>query len=325
MHAVTPYLLKSYDKYNKDTKKRDYFSLSNVRNKDLLELIHKFMQSKSSTVFDFPEQKRVYKFTDIKYDIKNRTLTAFLIAGFYGVKSDILDKTTGDLTFPKSEDDAEVLKHFVLFTIPSGKTEGIALFHKSRGVGVKSLFSDLFLPFFRTQCNSILQINPYGHTDAITDWASNARVTELKVSGYVGSSDVASNLAVLGECNTEFSIFPKAKKRGVKASFGALSNYLNLNKNPSTKKIVTYLEGQGSKVRTVAELNGSSRTFEVGTNSKGVVCDIPFAEEGNNDVKLSGGQPIYSSIKLWAMILTNDILIGVYGKKKAFQIKVPKN
>jgi hypothetical protein len=319
MHAVTPYLLKSFNKYNQETKNRDYFSLSNIRGKDLLELIHKFMTSKSSTVFDFPEEKRVYKFTDIKYDVAQRTVTAFLIAGFYGVKSDILDKDTGMVTFPKSENDAEVLKHFVLFTVPRDKTEGIALFHKSRGVGIKSLFSKLFKPFFNANCNSILQINPYAHTDAISDWASNARVTELKVSGFVGNSDIADNLANMGECNTEFSISPKVKKRGVKATFGSLKSFLNLDQNPGMKKIVTFLEGQGKNVRTVAELNGSTRTFEVGTNSKGVVCDVLFAEPDDN-VKLVGGQPELKSTRIWAINLTNDILIGVYGKKKAFQI-----
>lgn len=320
MHAVTPYLLKSFNKYNSESKKQDYFSLSNIRGKDLLDLLFKFMTSKSSTVFDFPQEKRVYKFTDIKYDPAQRTVTAFLIAGFYGVKSDILDKDTGQVTFPKTENDAEVLKHFVLFTVPRDRTEGIALFHKSRGVGIKSLFSKLFLPFFYSNCNSTLQVNPYAHTDAITEWASNARVTELKVSGFVGSSDIANNLANMGECNTEFSISPKVKKRGIKATFGSLKSFLNLDKNPENKKIVSFLEGQGKNVRTVAELNGSTRTFNVGTNSKGVACDIVFAD-GDDNVKLIGGQPELKSTRKWAIILTNDILIGVYGKKKAFQIK----
>ena len=277
------------------------------------------MKSKSSTVFDFPSEKRVYKFTNIVYNAQQRTVTAFLVTGCYGVKTDILDKNTGNLTFPKSENDAEVLKHFVLFTVPANGTEGIALFHKSRGVGIKTLFTKLFNPYFLKITSSHLQVKAYAHTEAVTEWAANARVTRLKVAGYVGSSDLANNLSILGNCNTEFSIYPKTKKKGIKATLGPLKNFLELDKNPNIKEMITFLEGQGSKISTIAKLNETTRTFEIGTNTDGVVCDIPFAEE-EDTVQLIGGQPEYTSTKSWAIILTNDILIGVYGKKKAFQI-----
>jgi hypothetical protein len=320
MHAVTPYLLRSFNKYNTETKKQDYFPLSNIRGKDLLDVIHKFMEEKSTHVFDFSEEKRVYKFTDIKVDSKNRTISAFLIAGFYGVKSDILDKNTGEVRFPKTVDDAEVLKHFVLFTLPKNTSEGVALFHKSRGVGVKSLFEKLFTPYFRLALNCSLQINPYAHTEAVTEWAQNAKVKELKVKGFVGSSDIAENIAKLGECNTEFIIKPQKTQNGIRASLGSLSDFIKPEPNSAINQMIEILEGQGSKIRTVAELNGTRRTFEIGSNSKGVICDIPFAEVGEDDVLLIGGQPEYKSTRKWSLELTNDILIGVYGKK-AFQIK----
>ena len=68
MHAMTPYLLQSFDKYNKTTKKHEHFTLSNINGHDLLELIHNFMTSKSAHVYDFPKEERVYKFTNIKYE-----------------------------------------------------------------------------------------------------------------------------------------------------------------------------------------------------------------------------------------------------------------
>jgi hypothetical protein len=318
MHAITPYLLKSYKGRDTEKKESEHFDLSNIKGKDLLELLHNYMQSKSAHVYDFKEEKRVFKFSDIDFDIKRRTVSAFLVAGFYGVRSDIIDKSTGEIRFPKSESDAEVLRHYIQFTVPLGSTETIGLFHKSRGVGIKSLFDKLFKANFLLETQATLQITPYAHTGAVQEWAKGASVKSLKVKGFVPSSDITVNLARLGECNTEFTISPKIKKKGFKASFGPLSDFLTPEASSTQNEIITLLSNQGASVRTVAELNGARRTFEVGANSGGVVCDIPFAE-GEDEVELKGGQPEFQSTKKWARSLTNDILKGVYGRR-AFQI-----
>jgi hypothetical protein len=318
MHAITPYLIKSFEGTDKEKKESKYFNLSDVRGKDLLILLHEYMKSKSAHVYDFSEEKRVFKFSDISFDSKKRTVSAFLVAGFYGFKSDIIDISSGAIRFPKSESDAEVLRHFVQFTVPPGSSEAIGLFHKSRGIGIKSLFDKLFKAHFRSETQSSLQITPYAHTEAVRECAKGARVKKIQVKGFVPSTDIAANLNKLGECNTEFFITPKMKKKGIRSSFGLLSDFLTPEANSVQNQVVTLLSSQGASVRTVAELNGATRTFEVGANSEGVACDIPFAEDTDN-VELEGGQPTFLSTKTWAEILTNDILKGVYGRR-AFQL-----
>lgn len=314
MHAVTPYLLKSYHKYNKEKKSQEYFNLDKIKGFDLLVIIHKFMKLRSANVYDFPDDKKVYKFTDIKFDNDNRTVSAFLMAGSYGIKTDIYDKNTGAISFPKNEDEAEVLKHYIQFTVPPNSTDAVGIFHKSHGVGIKTLFDKLFKPHYRSKTGFILQINPFAHTKAVDEWVDKAQVKEFKVQGYLGNSDVAENIAHLGQCNTEFSITPKSKK-GIIPSFGALKDFINPSHNSKVKEIITFMSTQGSNVKAVASLNGSTRTFSVGTNSSGVYCDVQI-EKG---VTIQGGQPEYQSIRKWAFILTNDIMKGVYGKN-AYQL-----
>lgn len=324
MHSVTPYLLKSFDRYNSDNKEQEYFTLSNFRNHDLLNMLYEFMNEKSGHAFIFEEDKKVYRFSDIRIDAKKRYISAFFTVGSYGVKQDIIDIKTNKISFPKKENDADILNHFVMFAVPSNCSEAIGLFHKSHGKGVKSLFDKLFKPYFLDKVKATLQITPYSHTETVSEWAANARVKELIVSGYVPSSDVAENIAQFGECNTEFKIKPKIKKRGLATTLGSLAEFMNPNLDSAHNQFITHSEEFGASVRVVAQLNDTKRTFYVGSNSRGVSCDILFGESEedfgeDNVVEMDGGQPQLSSLRPWAIKLTNDILKGVYGKK-AYQI-----
>ncbi len=318
MHSVTPYLVRSFKERNKEKKESDFHNLHSVNHHSLLELIYKYMQSRSANVYDFPEDKRVYNFQNVSYDKARHTVTAFMQVGKYGVKKDIIDKHTGKQRFPQTEDDADILKHFIQFTIPPNATEGIALFHKSHGVGIKTLFDKLFKPVFLRKTKAVLQVTPYAHSEALQNWTNSALVKEIVVKGYVPSSDIAENVGRMGEVNTEFSITPKRQKKGKIASLGKLKGFVTKQPSPERQMVET-LSQFGSSIKTVAELNGVKRTFEVGNLDKsGPSCDITITED--DDVELDGGQPVFNSIRKWCVPLTNDILKGVYGKR-SFQIK----
>lgn len=320
MHAITPYLLQSFHRREKNESL--LHKLSNVHSKDTLEIIYNFMEKYSAHVYDYPAEKKVYSFKNITLNSKNRTVSAFFVTGQYGVKSDILDKSTGKIRFPKTESDAEVLKHYIQFTIPSNSTDGIALFHKSMGVGIKSLFCAIFLGYFREQTESTLQFKPYSHATAITEWVENAKIKSFNVKGYEGNSDVTNAVNSVAECNIEFSVRPKIRKKGFEATFGKLKDLMGPNPDPKLQQIVAVLNKQGAEVTTTAKLNGATRSFNVGTDSKGTYCDILINEDGAKDVEMIGNQPDFLSIQNWSLFLTNDILKGVHGRQ-AFQVIVP--
>ncbi|MCH2256486.1 MAG: hypothetical protein MK088_07635 [Alteromonas sp.] len=312
MHAVTPYLVRSYRGRDAETKQPEYHKLSDINNIDLLELIHQFMTSKSGSVFDFAEDKKVYQFLDINYDKQRRTVSASMCAGSYGVKSDILDISTGKLRFPKTETDAEILRHYIQFTIPTNKTEAVALFHKSHSVGIKTLFDSLFKPFFRNKTNSSIQIAPYAHGEAIREWIDNAVVKRICVKGYQPSSDITDNLNSGIELNNEFIIKPR--RTSSSSMLGRLADFIGPDASEPAQNMVAVLSQHGQSVKTVAQLNGTTRSFTVGTDSSsGTTCDIEL--DSDSGVTLDGGQPDHHEMHAWCINLTNDILKGVYGKR----------
>lgn len=323
MHAITPYQISSFKERDKEKKIPIYHNLSSVRSNDTLDMIYKFMVKHSAHIYDYPKEKKLYSFKDINLDMKNRTVSAFFETGKYGIKSEIRDKKTGNLKYPKLENDAEVLKHYIQFTIPSGSTEGLALFHKSMGVGVKSLFADIFKGHFKDITQSTLEFKTYSHKEALSEWIDKAKIKSFNVKGFKGISDITDSISSIAECNVEFSIKPKRKKNIAESSFGYLKDAIGQKKSPKIQEFVEALNEQGAYVTTTAKLNKVSRSFTVGANAKGAFCDILINEDGKKDVKMDGNQPVFVSMQKWSYKLTNDILRGIH-KKQAYQLKIPR-
>lgn len=319
MHAMTPYLIQSIKGKATNKRDRELFSLSNVNGHDLFEIINKMISKYSSTYFSDELDKRVYKFSKINVDIQNRTISAFLESGAYGVGQPIIDVKSGKVNYAKKPSEANILQHYIQFTIPLGEKNGLALMHKSQGVGVKTMVDRFLRGFFFDQTQHALQILPYAYEGAVKEWLEFANVKSIKAKGYLPSSDPAENMSRFADMNTEFTITPKRKK-GFKASLGRLKDYIGANADEEKLGMIAVLSNVSERVQTVAELNGKSKTFETYADGKRVACDIPFGDD-EDDVVIKEGQPTFISVKKWSYELANDILASSF-TEKAFQLTI---
>lgn len=304
MHSISPYSVRCF---NQNLLGKDkYCILNKVGSKDALELLHDFVKSNSTSLLNHQKTKQAYIFSDIKFDGKERKLSGWFNVGSHGMAGEILNIKTGKKDFAKTIDNADMVRHYFQFHFPLNVNEGFCVFHSYRGHGVKTLFSELFSPYFLSQTSLNIQFNPLAYEKAFQAW-TDANVKELHVTKFSGLSDVADTAKKLGHYEAKLIIKPEKKGK----YWGKFSDFTK--KGSESHAMVEYLRGLGSQTKTVVELNGKRRIFVVGPNEENSVCQI----ELDKTVKMENGVPNFDSIHQWVNDILAEYSKNLYPKKEA--------
>ncbi|TMX41434.1 hypothetical protein [Vibrio sp. Hep-1b-8] len=301
-HALTPYSFRVYNKDLEGRREERYSVLNKISGKfDLLEMLETFMKANSDKYRIFEESQQVYCFSDIKYDAAKREVWGWFNVGYYGIKTDIINIKTQEVDFEKAKDNAEIIKHYVHFRIPKKANEGMAFLHTYRGNGVKTLFFRLFSELFKAQTTLNLQMNPLAYDKAIHAWL-DAPAKEVKLTKFVGVADVTDKLKKLGHHEQELVVKPPRK-----GTLGRLRDYL-INKKSEHYQAVEVLSEFGSQVKTVVEMNGKKRTFNVGHSKSSSMCEIELDEA----VVMDEGVPNFKSMNRWVREISDEYAKTMY-------------
>ncbi|MHA2706688.1 hypothetical protein [Vibrio owensii] len=300
-HALTPYSFRVYNKNLQGRKDERYSVLDKISgNFDLLDMLEQFMQLNSAKYQIEEESKQVYCFSDITLDAAKREVYGWFNVGVYGMKTEIINIETQEVDFEKAQNNAEIIKHYVHFRIPKNVNEGMAFLHTYRGHGVKTLFFKLFAEMFRDQTKLNLQMNPLAYDKAINAWL-DAPAKEVKLTKFVGVADVADKLRKLGHHEQELIVKPQRKE-----FLGRLRDYFT--EGSDHHAAVVELTGFGNQVKTVVEMNGKKRTFNVGHNRSHAMCEIELDE----DVVMDEGVPDLASMNRWVVQVADEYSQTMY-------------
>lgn len=300
LHSLSPYLFRCYNKDLGGKREERYSTLDNIGQYDLFIMLKKFIQINTDKYAILEDTKQVYKFSDVSVDEINREIYCWFNVGYYGMKADIINVNTGDVDFEKAQTNAEIIKHYVHIYIPKGVNEGMAFLHSYRGNGVKTLFYTLFYAIFKNATNLTLQMNPLAYDKAINAWL-DAPAKEVKITRFEGVSDIADQLKKLGHHEKELVIKPPRK-----GFLGTLRDYRT--KGNDKYQAVEVLSEHGNQVKTVIEMNGKKRTFNVGHCSSNAICEIELSD----DVVFEEGVPELSSMNRWVKEIANEYAETIY-------------
>ncbi|MCW8093204.1 hypothetical protein [Alteromonas sp. ASW11-130] len=300
MHSVAPYLMRCYNKSLEGKQDQRYHTLDKIGQHDLFYLLNDFISRNSNDYKIVEETKQVYQFSDLVIDETTREISAWFNVGSYGIKSDIINIETGSVDFEKAQNNAEIIKHFVYFFVPKGFNESIAFMHAYRGIGVKTLFLKLFGDFFQTATNLVIQMNPLSYDNAVKAWL-DATAKEVRLTKFVGVNDIADEVKMLGHHEQELVIKPPRNN-----GLGKLRDYLD--RNSDHFKAVEIIGEYGAQIKTVVEMNGKQKTFNIGRNVSTPLCEIEVGEE----VNLIDGVPDFKSIQKWIREIVNEYAATMY-------------
>lgn len=289
MHALAPYSVRCFAKEIEGKRDDKYYKLDMLPGgNDLLNLFHSYISVKTSFVLH-EDTKQVFRFSDVDLDNKNRIITGWMHCGTYGNKRDIIDVKTGLVDYVKTKDNAEIVKYFFSFWIPKSKTEGIMMFHTIKSDGQKTFFMSVFDEYFkRYVANKNLLVRPLSHEKSIQHWL-NGEAREIKVDKYTGNEDITDSLFSNDVATS--SLIMTARKNKV---LGSLKDFW---KGGDKEAVVKMLSEFGHQVSVSVTLDGKTKTFSVGPNSKQSICQI----ELDSTVVVDDEGPVLSSFKPWAI------------------------
>jgi hypothetical protein len=300
MHEVAPYLFRSFNKGLEGRIEERYSTLDNLGDKDLFYLLRDFLKANSGAYKILEDTKQVYQFESLQIDEDKREIFGWFNVGTYGMKTDIINVATGDVDFEKAKDNAEIIKHYIHYFIPRGFNEAMAFIHSYRGIGVKTLFYTLFSQHFKDMTGLVIQMNPLAYDNAVNAWL-DATAKEVKLTKFVGLNDIADQVRLLGHGEQELIIKPP--RRG---EMGRLRDYLN--PDSPQMQAVEIMGEYGAQVKTVVEMNGKRRTFNVGRNRTSALCEIEVDENIIGD----DGVPDFSKINSWVRDIVAEYALTMY-------------
>ncbi|CNI45954.1 hypothetical protein [Yersinia pekkanenii] len=299
MHALAPYLFRCYNRHAPQEQR--YSSLSDINNHDLLDILSSFINLNSQQYQLIELTKQVYKFSNVTYSADRREIYCWLEAGYYGTKTDIINIETGNIDFEKTQKNSEIIKYYIHFYIPRDVNEGMAFLHTYRSDGIKTLFMKLFSEYFNNITRLTIQMQPLAYDKAINNWL-DAVAKEVIVTKFVGVKDVAEQARKLGHNEQELIIKPPRN-----GTLGKLRDYFE--RGSEHAQVVEVLKEYGESVKTIVELSdGRKRTFHIGTNVKGAVCEIIFDE----CVNIIEGMPEMDSLYKWVDDIIAEYLVRLY-------------
>lgn len=300
MHALAPYSLRCYDKNISRRNEDRYHRLDRMGQYDVFELVLGFLNAhKRYNIVE--DTKQVYRFSKINADGNNRIITCWMHSGYYGMKSDIVNIENDAVEFEKTEKHVDVTKYFISFWLPKNVTEGVALMHTVRSDGVKTLFQKEFQPYFsRYVPDRTLQVNVLAYDKALQKWA-NADTKELTVERFAGYEDIADKLAGIKAHDLEFKI--KAKRKN---SMGRFFDFFS--DKGEHYQLVQSIGELGTSVKAVVLMDGKTRTFRIGPNSRQSLCEIEMPDT----VEIEAGVPTYDSIKEWSTDILREYCQYMY-------------
>lgn len=302
MHAISPYSLRIYNPHSAEKKLEDRYSkLDKVGGHDGFDVLKKYVEGLNEDFVIVEASKQVYRFKGMVVKPAKRQVTGWFEVGSYGVKNDIIDINTGLVDYKKTQEKAEIIRHYIRFFMPVGFNEGIALLHSYKGGGIKTLLHDLLRVHFQKVTGLNLQMNPLAYKKAFLAW-EEASAKELKLTKFEGMDDLTDQLRRLGHKEQQLIIKPPSR-----SSLGKFKEYLDPNSEQYS--VVEFMSTMCAQVKVVVELNGKRRTFAIGRPADEQVCEIVFDE---SDMDFVAGNPVASALNKWCTKVLQDLVDGVY-------------
>lgn len=299
MHTIYPYKISMFERVGN---KGGYPNLGalNGGKVDAFNFIESWIiDLQKKGLIDFKDRKLSVQFKDFVFDLTNRRVYGWLYSGDYGTANTIYNVPDGTHAYDKTENNVEMIPHFVYLVIPKNANKGLVLLHSVKNSGVKTIFTEMI----NAQCEKHMkdrrfQVNPAPYDKALILWRE-AVAKEIKAIPKNTPSDIADKIKkVSADAETIITIKPP-----IRGSFGKWSDFDK--KGTPQAELLEVLEKDYEHITATLKSGGKTRKIRIGTNLTNEICII----EAPDDLELNGGNPKLASILKWCEDIQADFKI----------------
>jgi len=114
--------------------------------------------------------------------------------GEYGYESDLVDITTGEITYSRQTTDAELLPFYFLFNLPDDSECGVVLLEKFGVFSAKTALErdfNSFLPAAASGGHLALELSPIAPPETAASWLQEGRIVNVRLVKHQIPTDVA--------------------------------------------------------------------------------------------------------------------------------------
>lgn len=242
---------------------------------------------------------KIENFTDELYEENGQPLFRQIIckvkSGKYGIESEIVNSQTGEVTYRRTETDADVMPFYFAIGIPVNETNRALVVFQNNGIyGIKTVFTNAMKTICvengNTYCCDVRNIIP---REYINRFLENGILKKIRFIRYNIPNDRAErmglNLGVNGE-NMPYEEYVVHRPLG----------FMDRNR----RRIGEFVDGQRGINRVVEmegfEYNNIKLEFKLGGKSKTLdlsgLDKVVVSEDITNEVDTIGGHPTEHSI-----------------------------
>lgn len=307
MHHVTPYFLKSFKGI--ENRVHTYHKLNKVGASDLFDVIYEALNSLQGEKYtENTKDKQVYKVSELQKCTVDRTIYAWFHMGRYGSRSEIIDLLSGDTTYNKTTNNADVYRFFIAFKLPLDEEYGYSVIHGIRTMGVKTLVYRQIYELLKSKTKASLTMDVASHAEVASEWKKSV-TKELVLKRFTVSDDLSDQLSSL-PTSEDFEVdLVVRSKRGRNISSN-LDDWAD-SKSEYGKFLEFAKENElYSEARMVVELGGRRRTFILNKDLGEQMSKIDVEEV---DVIMEDGNPTYASMQVFCRELIDDVYKSTTG------------
>lgn len=163
---------------------------------DLLDYVFDFLESlRTNTAHD--EERQVLLHVT-RLEREGRTITGRIESGDYGYSADLIRVTTGEHTYERDTDEAELLPFFFMFYLPPGNRQGLMLLQTHGVHGIKTSLTQALYNQFREDFPSHLLKFGNFVPDEVLQYINNGSFKEIQLITSHIPQDIADRVRLEG-------------------------------------------------------------------------------------------------------------------------------
>lgn len=303
----------SVRKLNSSLQNPEYFKLSDINGKDLLNLFKEYFTYLEGGLEKNDSQMKAIRLKEKSLRIKSgeRSYSGIFESGSYGYQSDIVNVNTNKKKSTKTTEDAEILPFYFLLHIPQKMDVGVIMLQRFGQYGINTVFRESLRIFLSEKHQISIDINEYVSKELAEEFLKEDSIKEIILTKNNLPSDVANQLNLSSYDTKSLCLEIRVKAGNGKSFLGLSAAITNHIGDPNTKFFspspLKKLGIDGThKVSVVSRTKGGgTRTIDLSDTMK-----IRPYYDINDQIETILGHPVFDSIDKEAKKLLDEINIS---------------